>query len=104
MNTHGKKVQKQKFGREWDGDVEGYLENSDIDLDEYRMVRGGHIIHNLPEEAIILEKDGKPVEFGWRKRYNKKLEIITPAFFLLFFCLCFSPFRLFFKFYSLSIL
>lgn len=29
-----------EFGREWDGDVEGYLENSDIDLDEYRMVRG----------------------------------------------------------------
>lgn len=54
-----------EFGREWDGDVEGYLENSDIDLDEYRMVRGGHIIHNLPEEAIILEKDGKPVEIWW---------------------------------------
>lgn len=54
-----------EFGRDWGGDVEGYLANSDIDFDKYRMVRGGHTIYNLPEGAIILEEDGKPVEIWW---------------------------------------
>ena len=65
MNMYGRKARKRKFGSEWDGDVEGYLENSDINLEEYHMVKAGNTIHNLPEEAIILEKDGKTVEIWW---------------------------------------
>ena len=54
-----------EYGEEWDGNVQGYVENLDLPED---MEIGGEYsgsIHNLPEGAVVLTMDGRPVEAYW---------------------------------------
>lgn len=58
---------EEEYGREWDGDVAGYVANLELEdgcevIDEY-----DGSIHNLPEGAIVVGRNGKPVEIYWAK-------------------------------------
>lgn len=55
-----------EYGREWDGNVECYVENLDIEDGYEASENYSGSIHNLPEGAIIIEdEDGRPVEIYW---------------------------------------
>lgn len=52
-------------GREWDGDVLGYVANLDLE-DGFEIVEAGSItINNKPEGAILVAFEGKPSEIFW---------------------------------------
>lgn len=54
-----------EYGREWDGDVTGYVANLDLE-DGCEIVEAGSItIHNKPEGAILITFEGKPSEIFW---------------------------------------
>lgn len=56
-----------EYGEEWEGNVQGYVEN--LDLPEEIEIGGEYsgAIHNLPEGAVILTQGGEPVEIYWAK-------------------------------------
>ena len=56
---------EEEYGREWDGDVAGYVANLELEdgyevIDEYDGA-----IHNLPEGAIVVAYNGEPCEIYW---------------------------------------
>lgn len=67
-----------EYGREWDGDLMGYLENLDVENISEDIERGKEFyqcIHNLPEESIVLaDKDGIPYEIYWVEEVDEEEE------------------------------
>lgn len=65
---------EEEGGREWDGDILGYILNSSPDEEEadealHRDYCGA--IHNLPEGAIIwVDPDGVPRQIWWAEEIN----------------------------------
>ena len=58
-------INEAKYGREWNGDVAGYVANLDLE-DGFEIVEAGSItIHNKPEGAILVAFEGKPSEIFW---------------------------------------
>ena len=54
-----------EYGREWNGDVSGYVENLDLE-DGCEIVEAGRFtIHNKPEGAVIVSTNGEPSEIFW---------------------------------------
>ena len=54
-----------EYGREWNGDVLGYVANLDLE-DGCDIVEAGRFtIHNKPEGAILVAFEGKPYEIFW---------------------------------------
>ena len=58
-------INEAEYGREWNGDVAGYVANLDLE-DGCEIVEAGSItIHNKPEGAILIIFEGKPSEIFW---------------------------------------
>ena len=58
-------INEAEYGREWNGDVAGYVANLDLE-DGFEIVEAGSItIHNKPEGAILITSEGKPSEIFW---------------------------------------
>lgn len=55
------------FGREWDGDVKGYVENLELPDGVEILEECPYTVHNLPANAIIVLCCGNPVECYWAK-------------------------------------
>lgn len=55
------------FGREWDGNVKGYVENLELPDEAEIVDHVEYTIHNLPSNAIIVLCCGVPVECYWSK-------------------------------------
>lgn len=60
---------KAEYGTEWDGDVNGYVENLidnvNGDAGDDVISIGNATVHNLPADAIIVFCDGQPHEIYW---------------------------------------
>lgn len=60
---------KAEYGAEWNGDVQGYVENliENVNGDEGHKVLslGNTTVHNFPVGALILLHDGVPGEIYW---------------------------------------
>lgn len=54
-----------EYGREWDGDVLGYVHNLDLEDGCEIVEAGSFTIHNEPEGAILITFEGKPSEIFW---------------------------------------
>ena len=54
-----------EYGREWDGDVAGYVANLDLEDGCEIVEAGSFTIHNKPEGAILIAFEGKPSEIFW---------------------------------------
>lgn len=54
-----------EYGREWDGDVTGYVANLDLEDGCEIVEAGSFTIHNKPEGAILITFEGKPSEIFW---------------------------------------
>lgn len=54
-----------EYGREWDGDVLGYVANLDLEDGCEIVEAGSFTIHNKPEGAILITFEGKPSEIFW---------------------------------------
>ena len=55
-----------EYGEEWDGNVLEYVENAiDSGFDAEISDNYAGSIHNLPENAIVIVKDRKPIEIYW---------------------------------------
>ena len=58
-------INEAEYGREWNGDVAGYVANLDLE-DGFEIVEAGRFtIHNKPEGAILITFGGKPSEIFW---------------------------------------
>ena len=58
-------INEAEYGREWDGDVLGYVANLDLE-DGCDIVEDGRFtIHNKPEGALLITFEGKPSEIFW---------------------------------------
>ena len=58
-------INEAEYGREWGGDVTGYVANLDLE-DGFEIVESGSFtIHNKPEGAILIAFEGKPSEIFW---------------------------------------
>ena len=65
---------EEEYGREWDGNVAGYVANLELDdgyevIDEYDGT-----IHNLPEGAIVVAYNGEPCEMYWAEEVKNEEE------------------------------
>ena len=58
-------INEAEYGREWDGNVLGYVENLDLEDGCEIVEAGGFTIHNKPEGAILIAFEGKPSEIFW---------------------------------------
>ena len=54
-----------EYGREWNGDVLGYVANLDLEDGCEIVEAGSFTIHNKPEGAILITFEGKPSEIFW---------------------------------------
>ena len=54
-----------EYGREWDGDVLGYVHNLDLEDGCEIVEAGSFTIHNKPEGATLVAFEGKPSEISW---------------------------------------
>ena len=67
---------EEEYGREWDGNVAGYVGNLDWDGDEYEIVDGegcwAGSIHNLPEGAIVVAHNGEPCSIYWAEEVENE--------------------------------
>ena len=58
-------INEAEYGREWDGDILGYVENLDLE-DGFEIVESGSFtIHNKPAGAILITFEEKPSEIFW---------------------------------------
>jgi len=62
-----------EFGREWNGDVSGYVGN--LDLPDGVEIGGEYSgsIHNLPDGATILARGGRPIAIYWSENPIKEM-------------------------------
>ena len=58
-------INEAEFGREWNGDVLGYVANLDLEDGCEIVEAGSFTIHNKPEGAILVAFEGKPSEIFW---------------------------------------
>lgn len=60
-------------GREWDGDVLGYVHNNIVDEDEGITIdeHPTYAIHNEPDGAIVISVNGEPSEIYWAEEIEK---------------------------------
>lgn len=58
-------INEAEYGREWDGDVLGYVANLDLEDGCEIVEAGSFTIHNKPECAILITFEGKPSEIFW---------------------------------------
>lgn len=62
-----------EHGREWNGDVKGYADN--LELPDGVEIDGEYSgsIHNLPEGAVVLTHNGKPITICWAENPIKEM-------------------------------
>ena len=58
-------INEAEYGREWNGDVTGYVANLDLEDGCEIVEAGSFTIHNKPEGAILITFEGKPSEIFW---------------------------------------
>ena len=58
-------INEAEYGREWNGDVAGYVANFDLEDGCEIVEAGSFTIHNKPEGAILIAFEGKPSEIFW---------------------------------------
>lgn len=68
---------EEEYGREWDGNVAGYVENLDARGDDYELIPADACpydgsIHNLPEGAIIVIRNGVPCSIYWAEEIENE--------------------------------
>jgi hypothetical protein len=64
---------EEDFGREWNGNVEGYVENAADNAEDINRAWTGDI-HNLPGRAVVLvNADGQPYQIFWAESTVRKL-------------------------------
>lgn len=62
---------EEEYGREWDGDVVGYVANLELE-DGYEVVdEYDGTIHNLPEGAIVIACNGEPCAIYWAEEVEE---------------------------------
>lgn len=59
-----------EYGREWDGDVLGYVYNLDSEDGDEIVEEINVTIHNEPEGAIMITFNGKPSEIYWAEELS----------------------------------
>ena len=60
-------INEAEYGREWNGDVAGYVANLDLEDGCEIVEAGSFTIHNKPEGAILITFEGKPSEIFWEE-------------------------------------
>lgn len=64
-----------EYGREWGGDVIGYVANLDLEDGCEILEAGSFTIHNKPEGAVIVSTNGEPSEIFWAEEASEEEEV-----------------------------
>lgn len=82
MDINGKCAEYQlgehheaEYGREWDGDVLGYVYNLDLEDGCEIVEAGSFTICNEPAGAVIISTNGEPSEIFWAEEASEEEEV-----------------------------